>query len=537
MYLKNIHIQALACLFLLTVFSCEKEFLNEEVLDVYAPETLTDEPGFEASLIGLYNHMSTLYTHSGPQGWPSVWQVGTDITWPTQPQGIETPYYDYNQLTADSEAAAYTWSWAYRMINNTNIIIQNIESEGVTGIAEERRNVINAEARFFRGLAYHTLATAFGGVPLLTEPLTGPRTDFFRASLEEINDLIEADLLFAADQLPLITDRTNEYSRANRHMANHLLSEFYLRTGDNAAAEAQADMVIESGLFSLVSERYGVKAGEAGTPFADMFYYGNQRRSQGNTEGIWVLEAENPRDVVGGQTNNPQQRRVWGASYHQKFGMVIADSLGGRGIARMRLNNYVLYNLYPEGDMRNSRHSIHRQFYYNDPEIDSLYGQPVPYEGPDTVYIIPPYTLKWGHFDPQDLFGFGMWKDFILMRLGETYLFRAEAEFRQGKLEEAAETINILRERANAPLVEAADIDLDFILDERIRELLAEENRRFTLMRTGTLVDRAYAHNGTNPIEQYQLRGLTETHLLLPIPQREIDLNKDAELIQNPGYQ
>ena len=536
MQLPSVYIKAFACLFLLiTAVSCEKEFLDEEVLDVYAPETLTDEPGFEASLVGLYNHMSTLYTHSGPQGWPSVWQVGTDITWPTQPQGIETPYFDYNQLTADNEAAGYTWSWAYRMINNTNIIIQNIESDEVTGISEDRRNAINAEARFFRGLAYHTLATAFGGVPLLTEPLSGPRTDFVRAPLEEVNARIEEDLLFAADNLPTI-ENVAALPRANRHMANHLLSEFYLRTGDNAAAEAQADAVIESGLFSLVTERYGLTAGEPGTPFSDMFYYGNQRRNQGNTEGIWVLEAENPRDVVGGQTNFPQQRRVWGASYHQKFGMVIADSLGGRGIARLRLNNYVVYDLYPEGDMRNSPHILHRQFYYNDPEVDSLYGQPVPYEGADTVYIIPPYTLKWGHFDPQDLFGFGMWKDFILMRLGETYLFRAEAEMKQGKLEEAAATINILRERADAPLVEAADIDLDFILDERIRELLAEENRRFTLMRTGTLVDRAYEHNGTNPIEQYQLRGLTETHLLLPIPQREIDLNKDGDLEQNPGY-
>ena len=286
MQLPSVYIKAFACLFLLiTAVSCEKEFLDEEVLDVYAPETLTDEPGFEASLVGLYNHMSTLYTHSGPQGWPSVWQVGTDITWPTQPQGIETPYFDYNQLTADNEAAGYTWSWAYRMINNTNIIIQNIESDEVTGISEDRRNAINAEARFFRGLAYHTLATAFGGVPLLTEPLSGPRTDFVRAPLEEVNARIEEDLLFAADNLPTI-ENVAALPRANRHMANHLLSEFYLRTGDNAAAEAQADAVIESGLFSLVTERYGLTAGEPGTPFSDMFYYGNQRRNQGNTDGI-----------------------------------------------------------------------------------------------------------------------------------------------------------------------------------------------------------------------------------------------------------
>ena len=539
------YLTAAACglLLLTTAASCQKEFLDEEVLNNFAPETLTDEAGLESSLLGLYNHFSTLYTYSGPQGWPAVWQTGTDIAWSTQPQGIEIPYFNYNLLSSDDAAAGYTWNWAYIMIKNTNFVIANLESDAVTTLPEARVSELMAEARFFRGLAYNTLATAFGGVPLVTDPITEPRTDFVRAPLEEVNALIESDLMYAAENLPdienvAVVDNVRATSRANRHMANHLLSEFYLRTGDNAAAEAQADIVIESGLFSLVTERYGIQAGEPGTPFSDMFLYGNQRRRQGNTEGIWVLEAENPRDVPGGQTNAPQQRRIWGAAYHQRDGMAIADSLGGRGIARIRLNDYVLYDLYPEGDIRNSRHTIHRQFYFNnpDPQYDSIYGEPVPYAGPDTIFIIPPYTLKWGHFDPLDLFGFGMWKDFILMRLGETYLFRAEAEMKQGKLEEAAATINILRERANAPLVEAGDIDLDFILDERIRELLAEENRRFTLMRTGTLVDRANRYFGDNPVENYQVQGLTETHLLLPIPQREIDLNKDGDLQQNPGY-
>src|SRR5690606_40698321 len=87
--------------------------------------------------------------------------------------------------------------------------------------------------------------------------------------------------------------------------------------------------------------------------------------------------------------------------------------------------------------------------------------------------------LKWGHFDPRDTFGYGMWKEFILMRLGETYLLKAEAQFLQGNTSGAAATINILRDRAQAPTVAGSDIDLNFILDERARELLAEENQGF----------------------------------------------------------
>ncbi|MCC9135609.1 RagB/SusD family nutrient uptake outer membrane protein [Pontibacter silvestris] len=538
---KYIKIFVCACLGLETFTACKDSFLDEEVLSSYSPETLRDKAGFEASLVGLYNHNSTFYSVSWAQGWPAVWQVGTDVAWPTQPQGIEVPYYDYNTLTPLDGAADHTWNWSYTMINNANVIIQNVESPALSGLTDEEKNKINAEARFFRGLAYNVLATAFGGVPLTTEPLTAPKTDFVRASLEDVNNVILTDLQFAAKYLPAISElQTSKQARANKYMAHQLLAEAYLRIDQPALAEAHADTVINSGEFSLVKNRYGVKANQPGDPFSDMFIYGNQRRSQGNTEAIWVMEAENPRDVPGGMTDNPQQRRVWQASYHSRAGMVPADSLGGRGVARLRLSNWLLYDLYDEGDMRNSKFNIRREFWYNDPDpkYSSIYKTKVPYEGADTLFIINPYTTKWGHFDPQDVFGYGMWKDFILMRLGETYLLRAEAEFKQGKLGEAAESINELRLRANAPLVSASDITLDFILDERARELIGEENRRFTLMRTGTLVDRATRLNSNIPglPTNRQIVGLREMHLLMPIPQNEIDLNKDAVLEQNPGY-
>ncbi|WP_187262015.1 RagB/SusD family nutrient uptake outer membrane protein [Pontibacter beigongshangensis] len=538
---KYIKLFVCACVGLQAFTACDDSFLEEEVLSSYSPATLRDLPGLEASLIGLYNHNSTFHSVSWAQGWISVWQVGTDIVWPTQPQGMENPYYDYNTLTPLDGAADHTWNWSYAMINNANVIIQNVESPDLTGIAEADKNRINAEARYFRALAYNILATAFGGVPLVTEPLSAPKTDFVRATLEEVNQVVISDLQFAAEHLPDIADLpASKHARANKYMAHQLLSEVYLRVNQPALAEAQADAVINSGKFNLIKTRYGVKASQPGDPFSDMFIYGNQRRSQGNMEAIWVMEAENPRDVPGGMTDNPQHRRNWGASYHSRAGMVPADSLGGRGISRMRLNNWVLYDLYDAGDMRNSKHNIRREFYYNDPnpQYSNIYKTKVPYQGPDTLFIINPYITKWGHFDPQDVFGYGMWKDFILMRLGETYLLKAEAQFKQGNLAGAAESINMLRERANAPLVAASDISLDFILDERARELIGEENRRLTLMRTGKLIDRATRLNTNIPglPANRQIIGLTETHLLLPIPQNEIDLNKDAVIEQNPGY-
>jgi hypothetical protein len=184
--------------------------------------------------------------------------------------------------------------------------------------------------------------------------------------------------------------------------------------------------------------------------------------------------------------------------------------------------------------MRNSHYNLRRKYWFNDPAKPELLGKPVPYSGFDTIFRIPPHTTKWYQFDPKDEFGYDMIKDIILMRLGETYLLLAEAQFQQGKLAEAAATLNTLRARSNASPISASQVNLDFILDERVRELVGEENRRMTLMRTGTLVTRAKRLNSVSPMNQ--MAGIEDKHLLLPIPLSEINLNKDAVLEQNPGY-
>ncbi len=541
MIMKKYNIGLIAViLILIGAASCKKSFLAEKPYSAYSPLTLTDSLGFEAALAGLYNYQSTILTYSGRQGWPSVWQVGTDVANATANQeGIEIPYYNYSLLTATDAAASYLWGKEYQLINNTNIIIDGLDAPTAKGLTQTGKNAMSAEARFFRAYAYNTLATLYGKVPLILHQVTGAKINFTRAPLSDVNNQIVSDLTYATTNLPDIeavksNTKGKMYGRANKYMAMQLLAEVYLRMGKADLAEVQAQAVINSGKFSLITSRYGIKAGLPGDYYSDMFQYGNQRRIQGNKEAIWVLEQENPSTVVGGNTDNAQQRRVWGAAYYQISGMVLADSLGGRGIARLRLSNWVLYGLYPPGDIRNSKYNIRRNYYYNDPTKASLYGKPVPFTGPDTLFKICPSTTKWGQFDPNDTFGYAMIKDFILMRLGETYLLLAEAQVLQGKTVQAAANINVLRTRANAPLVTPAQMDMNFILDERARELIGEENRRMTLMRTGTLVDRATRLNGNDAV--HPTTGLTSKNLLLPIPLSEIQLNKDAVLDQNPGY-
>lgn len=536
---KHINIYLSALLALTVIASCKKSFLDERPFSTYSPETLKDSLGFDASLVGLYNHFSNFYTRSDRQGWVSVWQVGTDIAFAASPEGVETPYFKYELLNPQDHAASWCWTWAYRLINNSNIIIAGVTDPSLTSISQPTKNMIEAEARFFRGYAYNFLATLYGRVPVVTEPLAAPKTNFTRSPLDEVNKVVEDDLKFAADNLPEpgnLGANTNSAGkpagRAHKYMAMQLLAEAYLRMGKPDLAEQRAQAIIGSNKFDLNTARYGVKASQPGDYFSDMFVKGNIRRSQGNKEAIWVMEIEDRRVVPGGFTGDPQQRRNWGTGYHNIPGMKLADSLGGRGIGRMRLSTYVLYNLYEANDMRNSQYNIRRQFWYNDP-TNAKFGQPVPFVGSDTNTNIAPHTTKWYQFDPTDEFGYAMLKDITLMRLGETYLLLAEAQFKNNKPGEAAATLTTLRARSNASAVTAGQVSMDFILDERARELLAEENRRMTLMRTGTLVQRA-ALNANSPLNP--ISGLTNKHLLLPIPLSEINLNKDAELEQNPDY-
>ncbi|MEP6611044.1 MAG: RagB/SusD family nutrient uptake outer membrane protein [Mucilaginibacter sp.] len=542
--MKKYSILGALCILAMTITSCKKNYLNEKPYSLYTPLTLNDSLGFEASAIGLYNYETGILTYSGRQGWPSVWQIGTDVANATaQQEGIEVPYYNYSLLTNTDAAASYIWGKYYALINNANIIITSAENPATTKISSVGKKQVEAEAKFFRAYAYNNLATLFGKVPLVTAPVSGYKANFTRAALDDVNAQIVSDLNYASANLSDLNATGSKVNvqgkatgRANKYMAMQLLAEVYLRMGKNDLAEQQAQAVISGGKFSLVTARYGVRASGAGDYYSDMFVYGNQRRSQGSSEAIWVLEEENPSTVVGGNVDNAQQRRVWGAAYYQVPGMLPCDSLGGRSVARLRLSNWVLYGLYPDGDMRNSNNNIRRKYYYNDPSptYSALYGKPVPFTGSDTLFRICPSVTKWGAFDPNDTFGYAMIKDFIMMRLGETYLLLAEAQVKQGKTAEAAATINVLRTRAQAPLVTSAQMTMDFILDERARELIGEENRRLTLMRTGTLVDRANRLNATDAV--HPTIGIAAKNLLLPIPLSEIQLNKDAVLEQNPGY-
>jgi len=167
-----------------------------------------------------------------------------------------------------------------------------------------------------------------------------------------------------------------------------------------------------------------------------------------------------------------------------------------------------------------------------------------------TVKYTPSYYPSVRKFDDSTRADMNDYSDrpYILFRFADVYLIAAEAAFKGGAtLQDAANMINVLRTRAAlkanqtaaqytaavaAQQVTAAQITLDFILDERSRELFAEDTRWWDLSRTKKLVERVKLYNAEGAA------GVQDYNMLRPIPQQQIDLvTEGPKFPQNPGYQ
>ena len=122
-------------------------------------------------------------------------------------------------------------------------------------------------------------------------------------------------------------------------------------------------------------------------------------------------------------------------------------------------------------------------------------------------------------------------RDIYLARLAETNLIAAEAYIKLNKPEEAVSYINIVRNRAKATPAVASEMNIDYILNERARELAGEYHRWADLTRTGKLAEYVEAHNPDIPVGR-----ITTKFYLRPIPLAAIELNLALKGHQNEGW-
>lgn len=549
---------------LLVVAGCEsdKEFLTEKPRTFFTLENAFSTPAqVDAVLISCYrltrqNQVISSNTSRILNG------LGTDVL-DVPELRIGTTFSDYARLNPTHGDYNTIFNKYYDIISKANTALYAAELENIAWGSDQEKNYAIAQAKFFRGYAYRSLGMLFGGVPIVDAIITYPKLDFVRSSTIETYQFAIDDLESSVQYLP---EKSTQPGRIVKGAAQHFLVELYIAMGIEAEEEGKsgesmydkalqiANQLIDGGTYSLMTERFGTRKDQvsnwSGTAdvYWDLFQEGNVNYQDGNKESIWAYQIdfaaylsedsqskiEYPRDYV------PLLRLVEGMTGE-------GDDVGGRGVCfaapTMHVRDGVWEGKYNK-DNRNAEHNIWRNFKYNDP-THPKFGEPYPWsEYYKTDYnrsMVYPIHAK-VTTDPGTWTGLqqgenrsNLFRDEYAVRLAETILLRAEIYYRKGQLQNAANDINLIRSRAKAEyMVTAADVNLDLILDERIRELYIEEDRWHTLLRMrGTVaVDR---------IRKYAFWPFTRTSLTWdfnkwPIPQGAIDRNIDAVLEQNPGW-
>ena len=499
-------------------------------------------------------------------------------------------------LSPSGAMAKFYWDENYKLIAQANTVISRLPKS--SKLTDDEKKVYEAKARFFRALAYRTLVLLYGDVPLQLEEVSTPKTDYVRESKDKVKAQVVEDLEFAAANLPEIN--TVKDGEISKPAANMLLAEMYLATGDNDKAINAASAVINNPNLALMKNRFGSQAKEDGDVFYDLFRPNNQNRASGNTEGIWVIQFETNIEGGGNNTSHHfwDPGSFWGERFFapqvdkfqiikpdgtklQLFNWPIGDMTGGRGIGTHYATNHLYNEIWADDfdDMRNSeynwprRFKIHRTNVLDDnPELKA--AMPDGYFDLENTVLPDGWSMETGfaggvaattqlpnrfmcgystkmttpfhHPDAQyqnketyQLAGTGgkTYTDQYFFRLAEAYLLRAEAYVNKGDKNKAADDINELHKRANAKPCTADQMNLDYILDERLRELTCEEKRRLTLSRVGKLAERIKKYNPYFSAAYSADNKDYDAHFdLLPIPLSAIQANKDAKLEQNPGY-
>lgn len=533
--------------------SCEEnEFLKENPKDtIYAENLLQNYDGFVNIMNGIYAWVRSEKSRFQPSGGIPItrstcWTSGVDNAFMNNGHSKMTWLNWPTNTNAELEVWEDMFEWLYKIINTTNMVIERAENpdidwQGGSPEADEaKKNLIIAQAKVVRAWGYRHLSYSWGDVPLSLKEISGEtyRNDWERTPLSEVRAQMIKDLEFAVANLEMKYDNP---TTANAAVAGHYLAETYLAVGEYSKAEAAARAVCESTQYRLMTERFGVSASEPGVPFMDLFK--NPLPASGNEEALWVFLNTEPENAAYGVENGSYLFNTWQTYYSKHSAIKVLDLNvfytynGGRGAGRNSITQAALSWYEPQDD-RFSEYAIKKTLVMPDENGDlqvvltTSTNHTITPGKYDLDHYSWPSTRKWEyvHPNPEQANSRDLYNPIMFLRLAETYLVLAEALHKQGKNAEAAIWINKVRERSNASPISAGDVTIDFILDERSRELITEEHRRHTLIRTGKLVERIQLYN------DFAGPTIADAPILFPIPQTVIDANTGRVMAQNPGY-
>lgn len=585
----------LAAVIAISSFTGCKKFLTEKVISKVSYQLYETPEGVEGALTSAYNNLRLAVNGERALTFSDA---GTDL-FTAGSDGNRT----FNQYLATlgslgSDVSDY-WNYHYAGISQCNVTLSYLPK---VAMDENRKKVVEAEAKFLRSFYYFELVQHFGNVPLVLTSINQVKTDFKRAPVKDVYTTIIADMVTAFNQLPITPA---EQGRATKAAAAHLLAKIYLARGSAVSTVQQnirgtkatdMDSVIyyagkvvnqEVGKYSLVPD------------FTQLFDITNQV----NPEVVFAVQFTT-NTLNNGSGNNmhlyhvPQYDAV-------NTKILLRTTEYGRPYRRVRPTPYVYTGLFGATRKYDSRFA--KSFVWGyiattaatgitttagnkidvKPGDTALYFTPTLYatdaeyqaaiqENKRLAYFFPlNYYIP---FSKNNIFpGLKKWldktrvstndangsKDWMVFRYAETLLLLAEGYGRKGLYNEAAKYINEVRTRAaykNGEMkttqywtfeggsyadrttstvpemqITAAQINtnfVDFILEERGREMLGELNRWEDLDRCEKLVERVKLYNP-------DAGNIRDFHTLRPIPQTHIDRlipKGPIEEEQNIGY-
>lgn len=542
--------------------SCE-QFLTENLTtDVTADNYYVTASGYEDGVRAMYWALDRVW---GSELGMTIGELGTDFH-TNGADGSHKEWNTYNQdLSPTGDNYVFNLWWElYRAINQCNAIIAR-QGE-VEDIDAATLAVRVGEAHFLRGLYYFTLVQSYGNIALTLEETKGIEEDATQVTpLEVYDQAVIPDFEAAIAALPA---SQSDYGRATKPaaefmLAKALMTRAYLDGNNNSnASRAQSLMegVINNYDFELLST------------WGDLWDITNQH----NAEVIWSVQNSTnlilnaslgssghrfhlyflmEYDKLPGMTRTTEHGRPWKRARPTRWGETlwnddpaVDQALGTRADVRYQQGYKHVWPANNPGDFVVDDAAGNRTITINAgdtalflPHIavsnefrsSKQYRVYTPDEYTEKIY---PTLNKF--IDPlrdnrQRTQGS---RDFVMCRLADAYLIAAEAALMQGNVETATAHVNVVRARAAREGRETemmvSTVDLEYILDERARELTGEQHRWFDLARTGTLVDRVSRYN------PQAAPNISAHHILRPIPQQQIDAvsSLGGTFNQNPGY-
>lgn len=528
--IKNISLLLLGWLFILTSCTDDLNITPNDDDTLLEEELYADDSAYRRVLAGIYANLAL----TGADGATSSNILGVDagtsqfgrVLLYMQTLSADQMIWSYendpgtreiqrNIWTAQNPLILGMFSRTHLTVAFANDFLRQTTDEKLNSrnVSESVRNDIvafRAEARLLRALSYYYMMDLFGKANFATEAdeLNTIPPVYDRAQLFEF---VETELLAILDDL--VPAGQNEYARADQGVARTILAKIYLNAevyiGEDKYSEclAQCEQILNAG-YSLADD------------YRHNFLADNNSNSASN-EIIFPIVSDGQTTQNFGPTTVMINGQV-GSLEVNGVALGVVDA-GWGGALRVRRE---FAELFEGGD-------------FLDDDRNRLIKDDRPIVIPDisdrdTGYVLTKYANVTSTGAPGIDQQF-VDTDFPLFRLADIHLMYAEAHLRGGggSAEMALDLVNQLRTRAGNPnLVSMADLDLQFIIDERSRELHWEAHRRQDLIRfglfTGGNYNWAWKGNGLNGI------AIPQFLQLYPIPNQSLVANPN--LTQNPGY-